>query len=286
MRTSRRMVLLLVSAALLATCAALWAQSRFPPPDFRSGHQLPQTQYPQARAEWRDVVDVAVLVVALGLAAWLTLVRRSRRWTAVLSVGALVYFGFYRQGCICPIGAIQNVSLGLTSPTYYVPLAAVVFFALPLAGALFIGRAFCGGACPLGAIQDVVLIRPVRLPSWLAHALGLFPFFYLGAAVLLAATNSFFLICRYDPFVSFFRMSGAFQMLVAGGVVLGLATFIGRPYCRFLCPYGALLGLLSRVSWKKVSVTPDQCVRCRLCEDACPFDAIRKPTTGAGGEQL
>jgi len=52
-------------------------------------------------------------------------------------------------------------------------------------------------------------------------------------------------------------------------------VFVGRHYCRFLCPYGILLGLFARVSRYKVSVTPDVCIRCGLCHDTCPFDAIR-----------
>jgi polyferredoxin len=262
------------------------AAPRFPPPDFESNYQLPVTAWPAARATWRDFADVTVLALALSAAAWLALKKRSRTGMLALSVFSLVYFGFYRAGCICPIGAIENVTLALVDGHYAVPLVAVLFFALPLLFALLFGRVFCGGVCPLGAIQDVVLIRPVRLPLWLQEALGILPIVYLGAAVLFAVLDTMFIICRYDPFVAVFRLGGGFGMLIVGGIVLLAAMFIGRPYCRFACPYRVLLGLCSRLAWRHATITPDQCVVCSLCEGECPFGAIRRPTPeGAVGEE-
>jgi len=176
------------------------------------------------------------------------------------------------------VGSIQNVSLAIARPEYVLPFTVVLIFALPLLFALIFGRVFCAGVCPLGALQEIVLVKPVRLPRWLAEALGVLPFVYLGAAVLFAATNTMFIVCRYDPFVPFFRLAGPLHMLLIGAGTLLLSTFIGRPYCRFLCPYGALLSMFSRFSWRKISVTPDECVVCSLCHDACPFDAIESPT--------
>jgi ferredoxin len=273
----RALVLALACVVLLVASAPAWAVQRFPPPEFETDYTRPHMPKPWARANWQEVLDVAVLVGALGLAAWLALRRRSRKGLLGLGIFWLVYFGFYRGGCVCPIGAVQNVALALADPTYAIPLTVVLFFSLPLVFALLFGRVFCGGVCPLGAIQDVVLIKPVRVPTWLGMALGMLPWVYLGSAVLLAATDSMFIICRYDPFVRFFRMAGGFEYLIFAGVVLGLAMFVGRPYCRFACPYGVLLGLGSRFAWKRASVTPDECIVCALCEDACPFDAIRAP---------
>jgi ferredoxin len=112
----------------------------------------------------------------------------------------------------------------------------------------------------------------------LEHVLGVVPVLYLGVAVMLVYTGTGFLVCRYDPFVSFFRLSGDAVMLAAGGALLLLGTVVARPYCRFLCPYGVLLGWAASLSWRRVTVTPDECVQCRLCEDACPFNAIRRPS--------
>ncbi len=254
------------------------AVERFPPPQFESGYQQPVTTTPPARKNIYEYIDVVVLLASLSLSSYLVLKKRSRRAIFVLMVFSLLYFGFWRKGCVCPIGAMQNVFLSIFDTHYVAPFVVAVFFLLPLVFALFFGRTFCAAVCPLGAIQDFVLLKPVTIPMWLESGLRLFAYVYLGTAVLFAVTGSAFLICRYDPFVSFFRLSGNFYMLMLGTCFLVVGMFIGRPYCRFICPYGVILRQLSRLSRWHVTITPDQCVKCRLCEDSCPFGAIREPT--------
>jgi len=247
-------------------------------PEFTSGYKLPPTTVPPPRAVIYDYADVAVLAAVLLVASWLALKKRSRGGIRVLGVFSLLYFGLWRQGCVCAVGSMQNCALAIANSAYAMPLAVAAFFFLLLVFALFFGRVFCAGACPLGAIQDVVLLRPVKLPDWLAHALGLLRYVYLGAAVLSAAMGSAFIICGYDPFVAFFRFSGSTKMALFGAAVLVISVFVGRPYCRFFCPYSVLLKWLSKVSKWHTTITADECVQCRLCEDACPFGTIRKPT--------
>jgi len=277
----RRLTLVIVLAGALPLAAR--AEERFPPPDFESGYKLPVTTTPPPRSDVLEYVDVAVLAAALVAASILVLRVRSRRAVFVLMAFSLAYFGFYRQGCVCAIGAIQNVTLGLADPAYTVPLAVVAFFAAPLVFTLLFGRTFCAAVCPLGAIQDVVLLRPVRVPAWVEHGLGLVPYVYLGLAVLFAATGSAFIICEYDPFVALFRRSGSVAMLGLGVGMLLVSVFVGRAYCRFLCPLGAIFKVLSPLAWWHATITPAECIRCRLCEDACPFAAIRPPTADAHG---
>jgi NosR/NirI family transcriptional regulator, nitrous oxide reductase regulator len=253
------------------------AQQRFPPPDFESGHQLPTTTTPAVRTLWFQYLDVPVLGGCLAVASWLVYRKRSRRSLLGLSLFSLAYFGFWRKGCVCAIGSLQNVSLALVDPGYAVPVGVLAFFVLPLVFALFFGRTFCAAVCPHGALQDLVLLRPIKLPAWLEEGLSILPFIYLGAGVLFAATGSLFLICQYDPFVPVFRMSGRSLMVLSGVALLLLGVFVGRPYCRFLCPYGALLKLGSMVARRRVRVTPDYCTQCRLCEASCPFGAMLEP---------
>jgi len=251
---------------------------RFPPPDFvETDHVIPSPTSPGPRQDVYEYIDAAVLLAALGLASYLVLKKRSRRAILALTVFSLLYFGFWRKGCVCSIGAIQNIVFSIFDPDYAVPIVVVAFFLLPLVFTLFFGRTFCAAVCPLGAIQDMVLARPVAVPAWAESGLRLLAYVYLALAVLFAATGSAFIICRYDPFVSIFRLSGSLNILILGGCLLLIGVFIGRPYCRFLCPYGVILRQLSRLSKWRVTITPDECIRCRLCEDSCPFGAIRKP---------
>jgi len=270
---------------LLALASVALAEQRFPPPDFESGHQLPATATPAARAIWFQYLDVAVLAASLGMACWLIYKRRSRKGLVALSIFSLLYFGFWRKGCVCAIGSLQNVALALCDRGYAVPVGVVAFFVLPLALALFTGRSFCAGVCPHGALQDLVLLKPIKVPPWLEQALSVLPYIYLGAGVLFAATGSAFIICQYDPFVPIFRMSGRALMVLSGAALLLLGVFVGRPYCRFLCPYGALLKLGAMVAKWRVRVTPDYCTQCRLCEASCPFGAMREPEASPAGAQ-
>jgi ferredoxin len=267
-------IVLLLSLGLQSIQAGA---QRFPKPEFESGHTQPMVQEPAARSNALEILDLFVLFASLSVVSWLVLKKRSRKGVLLMAVFSIAYFGFFREGCVCSVGSLQNVTLAFFDPGYAIPVSAVLFFILPLLFTLFFGRTFCAGVCPLGAIQDVVTLRPVALPPWLEKTLGIIPFVYLGLAVLYAATGSDFVICRYDPFIGIFRLDGTFLMFSIGALLLLTGVFISRPYCRFLCPYGVLLNWTSRFSKMHLTITPSNCIDCKLCDNACPYGAIEKP---------
>ena len=272
-----KLAILVLGAVLLSATGAGAIELKFPPPDFQTPYGLPDLYNPPPAAGfgWWDSV---ILFGALSLATWFVFKSRSRRGLFLLSIFSVAFFGFYRRGCICPVGSTQNVMAATFIPDVGVSAIIVSFFVLPLLFSLFFGRVFCASVCPLGAMQELVAIAPIRISPALERVLGLGKYLYLGLATLGVATGAGFLICRYDPFVGIWRMGHSFNMLLAGGAILLLGVFVARPYCRFLCPYGVLLGWMSRFSKWHLDIPPSPCVSCRLCEDSCPYNAIDMPT--------
>ncbi len=247
------------------------AQQRFPKPEFEKGHVQPPTITPPPNAEYLEYIDLLILFAGLALISWVVIKKRSRKAVFWISIFSIIYFGFIRRGCVCPVGSIQNITLALFNPEYSIPISVVGFFVLPLLFTLFYGRTFCAGICPLGAIQDIFAIRPVNLQTWVQKTFGMIPYIYLGLAILYSATSTDFVICRYDPFIGIYRFDGTFIMFLIGGIFLLTSVFIARPYCRFFCPYGVLLNLIRKLSVNHMTIPPASCIQCRLCEDSCPF---------------
>ena len=113
----------------------------------------PQLYQPEATAwPWVDLGVLAGLLVVGGAMVW----RHAHfRWFWMPAVVTLGYFGFVRGGCICPVGSVANLSLGLVHPELIGKTTALMFF-LPLLAALIMGRVFCVAGCPLGAVQHLL----------------------------------------------------------------------------------------------------------------------------------
>jgi len=263
------------SALLVQSVVAI--ELKFAPPDFETDYGMPYLFVPQPAGR-NTPWEALILFAALSATTWMVFKARSRRGLFAISVFSLLFFGFYRQGCICPVGSTQNVMAAVFLPNVGVSWIVVAFFVLPLLFSLFFGRVFCASVCPLGAMQELVAIAPIRISPALERVLGLGKYIYLGLATLGVATGAGFFICRWDPFVRIYRLNDNFTMLMAAGIILLIGVFVARPYCRFLCPYGVLLGWMSRFSKFHLEIPPSPCVECRLCEDSCPYNAIDMPT--------
>jgi len=275
MRNTKILLFLFFSCSSFSSFAQV--EERFPKPDFQTDYTRPEIHLTDARSQTLEYIDTFVLFICLSLASCFAIKQRSRRYIFLLTLFSLGYFGFYREGCVCPVGSIQNVALALFNSGYVIPVSIIIFFMLPLFFTLLFGRTFCSSVCPLGAIQDIVIFKNTKIPVKVSAILSLLPYLYLGLALLFAINEAGFIICQYDPFVGFFRFGATFNMLIFGSSLLLLGTFISRPYCRFLCPYGVLLNWMSFLSKKHVTITPNKCNNCRLCEASCPVDAIKIP---------
>ena len=244
-------------------------------PSFNDGYQFPEQHFAGPVAlTWR-IADSVLLVGLLGLGAWLFHTRRDRRWLWLPLGTGLLWFGFARHGCICPIGAIGNVTAAFARPgAIGLSLFTVITFFVPLAAALIFGRVFCGAVCPMGALQELLGWRARRVPHKLDRVLRLGGWLMLLAAIVAAAWQLALPVCKFDPFVTLFRRTGSREMWLFTAAFLLLCVLIARPYCRWVCPYAKLLGLFAKISFLGRRIDAATCGRCGACESNCPVDAI------------
>ncbi len=268
-------------ACLCFAAGSLLAEGRFPKPEFESGYALPAAVPSDLLLAWLDPwLDAAILLALLLWTAWLVLVRRSRRGLLLTAVLAGVgWFGFVRRGCVCPVGGIQNVAEA-SMQGWGLPAGITLLVLLPVLAALFFGRVFCAALCPLGALQELGTLWPIRVPRPLDFALRFIPVMFLAAALTLAMHGGGYPICASDPYVVLYRFGGVWWQWAALLAMLAVGAFVARPFCRYVCPYGLILGWAARLGWRTARITPTDCVNCRLCERACPVDAILPPEPG------
>lgn len=261
------------------------AVARFPKPDFTSGYEYPNIVHGLPNESFWNVLDIVLLVGMMGLVVWAAYRKRSRAVIFTMSLVSVLYFGFFRSGCVCSVGSIQNVVMAAVDGGYHLPWYVLLVFLLPILFALLFGRVFCSGVCPLGALQEIINVKNFRLSRSVSVTLSIIPWIYLAFTILYAATRSQFLVCRLDPFIGIFRFGGDLGVISFGFVLLVMSVFVGRPFCQFLCPYGALLSVFSALSWKKLEITDKGCVNCALCGVSCPVDAIRAPQSNRTTEE-
>lgn len=273
----------LLSLSALSAIGA-WAVARFPKPDFTSGYKYPDIVHHIPNEQIWSWIDLLLMVIAMSVVAWAAHKKQSRKAIFAVSVFSVAYFGFYRSGCVCSIGSLQNVILALADSSYQLPLVVLLLFLLPIVFTFLFGRVFCAGVCPLGALQELVNVRNIRISRPVTQALSFLPWIYLAFTMLYAATRSQFLVCRLDPFVGIFRLGGDFGLICTGLVLLLISVFVGRPFCQYICPYGALLSIFGSISLKKMDITNKTCINCALCHNSCPVDAIRPPHANKGVE--
>lgn len=186
-----------------------------------------------------------------------------------------------------PIAGLMNLKYWIL--TWDVPEihAAGMFLLVAFLGISWVLRkAFCSWLCPIGALSELLweggremFGRNVSLPRWIDLPLRslkyiLFGLFFYAIAQMSTADLKAFLYTPYGlvadvKMLDFFRAMGRTSAMVIG-VLLVASLFVKNVWCRYLCPYGAMLGLVALVSPTRIRRTADACIDCGKCARACP----------------
>lgn len=191
-----------------------------------------------------------------------------------LLLASIVIFGFYLGNTVNPINSIFSIPVQTGAKL----ADSIILVALPILLSLLVGRIFCGWACPIGALQE--LIHPenlnLQLPSLLDQIFNYFRFIILIGGILLSWLTISNIWNSYEPFRSFFTFKWSLTSVVLLFVMLTASICIERFFCRYLCPLGAILTITSSFSLFKMRPDPDVCIACGKCSrpGACPMSTI------------
>lgn len=225
-----------------------------------------------------DQAPGLLLFAAFATLALVSFLKKSLPLKYVTLIASVALLGFAHSYLI----SITNV-LGSLTGTFPLHAESLVFSALvifTIVTTVLWGRVYCGRICAFGALTqllDAIVPRRFQLeiPPWLERRASLIKYGILFGAIawyLLTHENAFY---RYiEPFWMFSREAST-TLWIGLGVLLVASIFVRNLYCRFLCPLGAALGLLSKLSIFRIKRW-SECSTCQLCEKACEWGAIRE----------
>lgn len=187
-----------------------------------------------------------------------------------------------------PIGALMSLKLlvteGLLDPVHP---AAVVIFSGALLSSTLLKKSFCGWICPVGTLSDglwkigeEIFGRNFKLPVAVDYALRSIKYvvmaFFLYIILVKMSTPAIigFLNTPYWKVTDIKMLRFFTDMSQATMITLlalfALSLFYKNFWCRYLCPYGGLVGLLSMLSPAKIRRDERACIHCGLCSKNCP----------------
>ena len=232
---------------------------------------------------WADILRPQYLDLAL-LAAFIVLAMVSfRRKSVALKFAtfavAIGYMGFAKSYLI----SITNIFsvLDWNWPIVKYNLAWYLFFGFTVVSTILWGRLYCGRICAYGALtQTLDAILPAKwrvdVPRPIEKRAAWIKFGILGGVIAYYLVTHNLLIYQYTEPFWMFGMFGTPLMWTLLAFLLMATLFVRNLYCRFLCPVGATLGLMSYLTVFRIKRW-SECNTCRICQKACQWGAIEGP---------
>ena len=239
-------------------------------------------------ARYVQPLRILIQFCFLGFMLWLGL--RFYRFVEYVRSGGVTPFVPRPEGIegFLPISGLLGVSawikgLGINP----VHPAALVIFVTVLSGAFLLRRSFCSWICPVATVSECswktgfsFFRRNLRLPTWADIILRglkyLLLAFFVYSIVYRMSTDALYSFIHSDYHkIADVRLLDFFLNIspMALGVLIILilaSVFLRNPFCRYLCPYGALLGLVAMLSPLRVTRDRERCVSCGVCSQVCP----------------
>lgn len=190
---------------------------------------------------------------------------------------------------ICPFGGLESLYQVFTTGSFISKIftGTLTLFVITVILALFFRRSFCGLICPFGAIQEFfaklgqsIFKRKWIIPTTIDKPLRYLKYIVLAITVIYAWKTAGLWMAPYDPWSAYGHLSEGLESVwneSAVGLIILFLTVIGsliydRFFCKYLCPMGALYGIIGKVSPFKVIRNETTCIHCGKCSKGCPMN--------------
>jgi polyferredoxin len=236
-----------------------------------------------AQPSWADsfqaqAVEIALFAAYAGL-VMVSFFRKSERLKTAALIASVGYLGYYKGQLMSVVDIFRLINGNF--PVVQFSLAWYAWAIFFVAIMVLWGRLYCGRVCAYGSLTQLLdKVIPARfrveVPKAIERRASLIKFGLLAFVIAYYLVTRDHLIYRYvEPFWMF-TGQGSTVMWTGLALLLTATLFVRNLYCRFLCPLGAFIGLVSTVAVFKIPRW-SECNTCKICEKTCEWGAIRGP---------
>jgi len=229
---------------------------------------------PWGTTPWIEVI-ILTGILCLVMTAF---IRKDARIRWVALSFTMLYLGFFKGGFLSVAHITGAISQGPGIFLNNLPMLMIITFTIITT--LLWGRVFCSSLCPFGAVQDFIArFTPkslrIKVPQAIHDRALYIKYGILALIIGVAIFGSGISVFQYfEPFGTLFFFSSSALLWAILVAILIASVLVERFYCRYVCPLGAALGIVSLLSPLRIKRVP-QCGICKVCEHACPTGAIR-----------
>jgi ferredoxin len=225
----------------------------------------------------RRVVQIAFFVLIAAIAINHTLEE---------SGNAIPVLGNASLHALCPFGGVVSIYQYAASGTFTQKIheSAFILMFVGFAIAVLAGPVFCGWVCPFGTFQEWIGKIGSRffgkkynrvIPSGVDRTLRYLRYAVLAWVIYMTARTGTLVFRDWDPYFTLFNLWTT-EIAITGYIVLGVvimgSLFVERPFCKYACPYGAVLGVFNTVRVFGLKRNTSSCINCKACDRACPMN--------------
>jgi len=206
--------------------------------------------------------------------------------TLAESGGGIPFLSNASLHALCPFGGVVTIYQYATTGSFVQKIHESSFALMVIAFflAILFGPVFCGWICPLGTAQEWVSRFGRKyfrrrfnhfVPAKLDNILRYTRYLVLAWVLYMTAASATLIFAAYDPYFALFNFwssEAALGGLLILGVTLVLSFFVERPWCKYACPYGAVLGLTNLFRIFSIRRSESTCKADGACSILCPMN--------------